>query len=252
MLFRSTFGVFGTSAIIGLYLMWVGGWQIGVLALTAILLGYLYTGGPYPLSYLGLGDIFVLIFFSCVILIIQSQGLKESNQDLYNVLSWFDLIFTILFLMEVLVKSLAMGFVFGEGCYLSDPWNKTDFFIVAISILAIIGNNFNTMDLGFLKALRAARALRPLRMVKRFPSLRTCTEAILLTLPSVANYLLLVLVLYTVFAIVAVSLYGGILGHCSEGEFTTDRADCIQTNSASEIGWIKPSISFDTYSLAML
>jgi len=63
---KVTFGVFGTSAIIGLYLMWVGGWQIGVLALAAILLGYLYTGGPYPLSYLGLGDIFVLIFFGPV------------------------------------------------------------------------------------------------------------------------------------------------------------------------------------------
>lgn len=61
-----TFGVFSMAALVGLYLMWIGGWQIGVLALMAILLGYLYTGGPYPLGYLGLGDLFVLVFFGPV------------------------------------------------------------------------------------------------------------------------------------------------------------------------------------------
>ena len=63
---KVTFALFGISAMIGLYLMSMGGWQIGVLALLAIALGYLYTGGPYPLSYLGLGDIFVFIFFGPV------------------------------------------------------------------------------------------------------------------------------------------------------------------------------------------
>jgi len=58
-----TFGISFFSAVAGLYLMQIGGWQIGALALLSILLGYLYTGGPYPLGYLGLGDLFVLIFF---------------------------------------------------------------------------------------------------------------------------------------------------------------------------------------------
>nr|WP_316358142.1 UbiA family prenyltransferase [Candidatus Neptunochlamydia sp. REUL1] len=59
-----TFAVFGVAGFVGLYLMWIGGWQIGVLSLMAILLGYLYTGGPYPLGYLGLGDLFVLVFLA--------------------------------------------------------------------------------------------------------------------------------------------------------------------------------------------
>jgi len=39
------------------------GWGIAVLGVASILSGILYTGGPKPLGYMGLGDIFVLIFF---------------------------------------------------------------------------------------------------------------------------------------------------------------------------------------------
>ncbi|WP_420422552.1 1,4-dihydroxy-2-naphthoate polyprenyltransferase [Simkania sp.] len=57
---------FGFAAFIALYLIAQGGWVIGMLAALSIVLGYLYTGGPYPLAYLGLGDLFVLIFFGPV------------------------------------------------------------------------------------------------------------------------------------------------------------------------------------------
>ena len=63
---KATFGIFTLAGMLGLYLMHIGGWHIGALALLAILFGYLYTGGPYPLGYLGLGDLFVLIFFGPV------------------------------------------------------------------------------------------------------------------------------------------------------------------------------------------
>ncbi len=52
--------------VLGLYLIYRGGWPILVIGLLAILFGILYTSGPYPLSYNGWGDIFVLIFFGPV------------------------------------------------------------------------------------------------------------------------------------------------------------------------------------------
>ncbi len=54
---------FALAALLGLYLAWLGGWPVIVLGLAAIISAIAYTGGPFPLGYYGLGDLFVFIFF---------------------------------------------------------------------------------------------------------------------------------------------------------------------------------------------
>ena len=63
---RATALVFGLAFVAGLYLIWRGGWPILLIGLLSILSGVLYTVGRYSLAYLGLGDLFVLIFFGPV------------------------------------------------------------------------------------------------------------------------------------------------------------------------------------------
>lgn len=55
--------VFGLAALIGLYLIRAAGWPVAVLGALAILSALAYTGGPYPLGYNGLGEVFVFLFF---------------------------------------------------------------------------------------------------------------------------------------------------------------------------------------------
>ena len=59
-------GVFAAAFLLGLTLLAYGGWPLLIVGVTSIACGIAYTGGPYPLAYHGLGDLFVFIFFGLV------------------------------------------------------------------------------------------------------------------------------------------------------------------------------------------
>lgn len=57
---------FGFAFVCGIPLMFAGGWPLLFILLASIACGYLYTGGPFPLAYIGGSDFFVLLFFGWV------------------------------------------------------------------------------------------------------------------------------------------------------------------------------------------
>lgn len=62
----ATYVTFGLAVLCGVYLVIVAGWQLLVVGAASILAGVLYTGGPKPYGYEGLGEVFVFLFFGVV------------------------------------------------------------------------------------------------------------------------------------------------------------------------------------------
>ncbi|WP_121823546.1 1,4-dihydroxy-2-naphthoate polyprenyltransferase [Halostella salina] len=63
---RAAFLTFGLAVLSGTYLVYVGGVPILAIGLLSVASGIAYTGGPYPLGYHGLGDLFVFVFFGVI------------------------------------------------------------------------------------------------------------------------------------------------------------------------------------------
>lgn len=57
---------FAVAMALGVPLVYAGGWPILTIGLISLCMGYAYTGGPFPLAYIGLGDLFVILFFGLV------------------------------------------------------------------------------------------------------------------------------------------------------------------------------------------
>jgi 1,4-dihydroxy-2-naphthoate octaprenyltransferase len=75
-----TYVAFGLAVVAGVYLIAIAGWQLLLVGAASILAGVLYTGGPRPYGYEGLGELFVFLFFGVVAVVgsyfVQTEDLR--------------------------------------------------------------------------------------------------------------------------------------------------------------------------------
>ena len=115
--------------------------------------------------------------------------------------------FTAFYVFEMFLKMAAMGVVFGRGAYFSDQWNWVDFVVVVASGLTMIP--MLTTLLPSMSVLRVARAVRPIRSVTAIPKLRAVVEAIITSVPGLANVAMVLAGLFLVFGILGLNAYAG-------------------------------------------
>lgn len=164
-----------------------------------------------------------LICVSSVKLIWETYLFNEpTNSTKLEISSDFDIVLTVFFTCEFLLKSISLGFVFGKGTYLRDSWNILDFIIVAISLVDLTTTGVN---LSIFKLFRLLRALRPLRFISHNKSMRVIVNALVESFQALANVSIVILIVWLIFAILGVSLMQGKLYTCSQPDLNTQE-DC--------------------------
>jgi hypothetical protein len=116
------------------------------------------------------------------------------------VLENFSIGLAFIFAIECLLKIIAYGFIHGSYTYLRSGWNILDFIIVLSSIA---GNQF--------KLIRLIRVLRPLRTIKRIPTLRMHTNALIESFRGVVNVAIFVGFIIYLYGVIGVQLFSGVL-----------------------------------------
>lgn len=157
-----------------------------------------------------------------------------------------DNMFTLLFLLEMVFKLIALGVVMDEGSYLRDNWNRLDFFIVNASIVEFI---FKDFDLPIIKIFRMLRTLRPLRFISHNVAMRLIVGALIESVGSIFNVLSVVAVMFLIFAIVGISFFGGGFYYCSiEPLLMHNEKQCMKAGGK----WLNQDHNFDNASQGMI
>ena len=98
----------------------------------------------------------------------------DENSKHNKILNYFDLVFTAVFTVEMVLKIIDLGVVAHPGAYFRDIWNFLDATVVVCALFAFAfsesegaGKNLNTI-----KSLRVLRVLRPLKTINRVPKLK--------------------------------------------------------------------------------
>ncbi len=141
--------------------------------------------------------IFTLILLSAVIIGLETYPRLLKQYEV--VLSLIDQIIIIFFTIEIALKIVSNGK--RPWVYFSDPWNVFDFIIVAICLIP-----FN--DTHYFAVFRILRVLRIFRMITVFPKLKLIISALLKSIPSMGYVIMLIGILFYVYAIVGVFVFG--------------------------------------------
>uniref|UniRef100_A0A3Q3KBS1 Sodium channel protein n=1 Tax=Monopterus albus TaxID=43700 RepID=A0A3Q3KBS1_MONAL len=175
----------------------------------------------------------------------------EQRKTIRIILEYADRVFTYIFILEMLLKWVAYGFV----KYFTNAWCWLDFFIVDVSIVSLVANALGFSDLGPIKSLRTLRALRPLRALSRFEGMRVVVNALVGAIPSIMNVLLVCLIFWLIFSIMGVNMFAGKYYYCYNEtlkdriplDIVNNKTECeaLIKQNYTEVRWKNVKINFD-------
>ena len=140
--------------------------------------------------------ILVVILANCAYLAVEGDIEIEANNEI-------ELAFLLVYILEILLKVIAMGFVMQKHSFLRDWWNCLDFLVVLTSIVGIFLSESNV------SAIRIIRILRALRTITALPGMSSLVTTIVISLPSLFDIMIMFVFTLVSFGTISTQLFMG-------------------------------------------
>ncbi|XP_050464943.1 voltage-dependent T-type calcium channel subunit alpha-1G isoform X6 [Cataglyphis hispanica] len=200
-------------------------------------------------------DNVVLLFIglNCITLAMERPNIPpDSRERLF--LSTANYIFTGVFAIEMFVKVVATGMLYGPDAYFTSGWNIMDGSLVIISIIDLsmsVLSSSSPRIFGILRVFRLLRSLRPLRVINRAPGLKLVVQTLLSSLRPIGNIVLICCTFFVIFGILGVQLFKGAFYYCEGPDIKNvrNKTDCLADKRNM---WLNRKYNFDDLGKALM
>ncbi|XP_076162993.1 ca[2+]-channel protein alpha[[1]] subunit T isoform X2 [Ptiloglossa arizonensis] len=198
----------------------------------------------------------VVLFFiglNCITLAMERPNIPpDSGERLF--LATANYIFTGVFAIEMFIKVVASGMLYGSDAYFTSGWNIMDGVLVIISIIDLSMSLLSSSSpriFGILRVFRLLRSLRPLRVINRAPGLKLVVQTLLSSLRPIGNIVLICCTFFVIFGILGVQLFKGAFYYCDGPDIKSvhNKTDCLADKRNV---WLNRKYNFDDLGKALM
>ncbi|KAM5179969.1 voltage-dependent L-type calcium channel subunit alpha-1S [Mantella aurantiaca] len=156
---------------------------------------------------------FILLFILLSSISLAAEDPIRAESFRNKVLSKLDIVFTVIFTTEIVLKMTTYGAFLHKGSFCRNYFNILDLLVVGVSLISM---GIESSAISVVKILRVLRVLRPLRAINRAKGLKHVVQCLFVAIKTIGNIVLVTTLLQFMFSCIGVQLFKGKLYSCTD------------------------------------
>ncbi|XP_009586456.1 PREDICTED: voltage-dependent L-type calcium channel subunit alpha-1S [Fulmarus glacialis] len=202
---------------------------------------------------------FILLFILLSSISLAAEDPIRAESFRNQILGYFDIGFTSVFTVEIVLKMTAYGAFLHKGSFCRNSFNILDLLVVAVSLISM---GIESSAISVVKILRVLRVLRPLRAINRAKGLKHVVQCVFVAIKTIGNIVVVTTLLQFMFACIGVQLFKGKFYRCTDPSKMTEKecrgffinyvdGDSTQIELQERV-WLHSNFHFDNVFSAMM
>ena len=186
----------------------------------------------------------VLAIICSIVFIFLAGPFQPLDSPYHKTLKYMDIFIVILFLLEILMKIIANGFILnGEKSYIFGIWNIVELLVFILNLIGLIHIFYPFVR----TRMQWVRGLRLLHIIGLIPSLKMNAQTILQSFPQIINLIVFTMIMIYFFALMATKFFQNMFFECDVSGTELEEINIFDQTECFDFGgdWVNHAISFD-------